>query len=442
MAQEAEPEAPARTGRMAFFLLWISQFVSLLGTDVAKFAVRVWIYEQHKSVTSFALLTFFAEVPALLLAPLAGSIIDRCHRKTVLVAADATAALATASLYFLHTTGDLAPWHIYAANALNAAMNAIQWPAFTATVSMLVPQEDLVRYGGLKQMAPALSMLLSPAIAGILVEHLGLHGAFVCELATCAAAVVIMVFSVLPARSASMEGALTPARVVSDAREAWTFVRTDAGLVSLLALLFAGHFGMGIIQMLTTPLILNYASPSVLGSVLTLSGLGALLGAGCLSMYKRPIERKAVVVLVAFGLQGVFLALCGLIPRPSVILAVAFLYMAMIPTVRTCREAIWQIRTPQQLQGRVFALQHGLSQTALPLAALLCGPLVDSYLEPSLVEPNGLLAQTFLGSVFGSASGAGSAMLFALTGSVNVLIAIAGLRFPPLANLGYERKDR
>ncbi len=45
-------------------------------------------------------------------------------------------------------------------------MNSFQYPAFSASVSLLVHKDDLVKYGALSQFTPALSMLLGPAITG------------------------------------------------------------------------------------------------------------------------------------------------------------------------------------------------------------------------------------------------------------------------------------
>lgn len=62
-------------------------------------------------------------------------------------------------------------------------------------------------------------------------------------------------------------------------------------------------------------------------------------------------------MLLCSAAQGVLLALVGTYPSSALILTVAFLYMALIPAVRVCRQAIFQRETPVGLQGRIFALQ-------------------------------------------------------------------------------------
>ena len=52
----------------AFSILWAGQALSLLGTGMTRFAVLIWAYEQAGTVTSLALLGFFASIPILYLA--------------------------------------------------------------------------------------------------------------------------------------------------------------------------------------------------------------------------------------------------------------------------------------------------------------------------------------------------------------------------------------
>jgi MFS family permease len=145
---------------LSFILLWTVQFISLLGSDVTRFALRVWTYEETGSITRFAVLTVLTVVPALLISPFAGSVIDRFPRKPVLVISDAVSALCTIALYVLFKHGLLQPGYVFIASFLGSIAGGFQWPAFTATMALLVDKEDLVRYGALNQVAPSLAMMV------------------------------------------------------------------------------------------------------------------------------------------------------------------------------------------------------------------------------------------------------------------------------------------
>lgn len=89
--QKSTPKA-STFSKKTFFALWFGQFISLVGTDITKFALRIWTYQRTQSVGQYALITFFSEMPTILLSPLAGTFVDRYPRKWIMVLADSSSA--------------------------------------------------------------------------------------------------------------------------------------------------------------------------------------------------------------------------------------------------------------------------------------------------------------------------------------------------------------
>ena len=94
----------------------LGQLISLIGTDITKFALRIKTYQDTGSVTQYGFLTFFSEMPAMLLSPFAGVIVDRYPRKYIMMTADAATAATTLGLALLYYFDSLHIWHIYLAN--------------------------------------------------------------------------------------------------------------------------------------------------------------------------------------------------------------------------------------------------------------------------------------------------------------------------------------
>ena len=69
---ESEPSSEGR-GFGTFLIVWIGQLVSVLGSTLTGFAMGIWVFIETGSVTTFALIIVAANVPGLLIAPLAGS---------------------------------------------------------------------------------------------------------------------------------------------------------------------------------------------------------------------------------------------------------------------------------------------------------------------------------------------------------------------------------
>lgn len=144
----------------AVICLWLSQFLSLVGSDITKFALRVWVYKETESVSQFALLAFCTEAPGILLSPFVGLAIDRLPRRAVLIGADVLSAACTLVLFVAGPSTGL----VVLCNVLGSLLGAVHWAAFTASATMLVPPAALVRFGGIVQFAPALSMLVCDSL--------------------------------------------------------------------------------------------------------------------------------------------------------------------------------------------------------------------------------------------------------------------------------------
>ena len=106
---------------------------------------------------------------AALETPLAGPLVDRWNRRWVMIISDVGAALSTLFVALLLLAGRLQVWHIYLSAIANSAFNSLQGPAYSASVTLLVPKQQYGRANGMVQLGEALGHLVSPLLAGLLV---------------------------------------------------------------------------------------------------------------------------------------------------------------------------------------------------------------------------------------------------------------------------------
>jgi MFS family permease len=76
-----------------FFLVWFGQLISLFGSQLTSFALGVWVYKNTGSVTQFALISFLAILPGLVISPLAGALVDRWDRRWTMILSDSVTEL-------------------------------------------------------------------------------------------------------------------------------------------------------------------------------------------------------------------------------------------------------------------------------------------------------------------------------------------------------------
>ncbi|MCU1349770.1 MAG: transporter, major facilitator family, partial [Acidobacteria bacterium] len=172
------------TGRRAFFSVWFGQLISVIGSRLSTFALGIWVLQKTGSTTEYAFIFICMAVPALLLAPFAGALVDRWDRRRVMIAADLLSAGTVLVLAILLLLGHLDLWEIYLAAGAQALATAFQVPAYMASIPLLVPKEQLSRANGLVQTAFAAAQIVGPALAGVLVSTISLYGVLFVDFVT------------------------------------------------------------------------------------------------------------------------------------------------------------------------------------------------------------------------------------------------------------------
>lgn len=429
---------------MTFFgVLALGQVISLFGSRLTSFVIGVWVYQQTGSATAFALIAFCAVVPEILLAPMAGSLVDRWDRRKALLLGDAGAGVASAVLVALAWTGTLEPIYVYVLTAFSSTCQSVQYPALTASTTLLVPKRHLARANSLMELGFALVALAAPALAGALLGTLGLAGVILIDLGTFAVALATLSLVKIPRprpdeEAGPREGAGSLRALVAEAWDGWSYVRRREGLLALLVFFAFLNFTMGIVQISLTPLVLSFASAAVLGTIMSAAGGGFAAGSVATAVWGGP-RRKVASILALFAVQGAVLFLGGLQPSAALIAGAAFFYSFFTPIIYASTQAIWQSKVAPSIQGRVFAIRRMVAWSFMPFAYLVAGPLVDRVFGPALDE-GGFLAGS-VGRVIGVGPGRGVGLMFMVLGVVALALVVAGALFRPLRRLETELAD-
>jgi MFS transporter, DHA3 family, macrolide efflux protein len=424
------------TSMRTFFTVWAGQLVSVTGSTMSAFAVQFWVYSETGSVTNLAMISLAFSLPAVVISPVAGALVDRWDRRTVMVVADTVAAAATLTMAFLYAGDRLELWQVFAIVAVIGLSNAFQNPAWLASIPLLVPKAHLGRANGLVQLNDGLSLVLAPAAAGAVLVTAGLEAVLFIDVATFAVALLALAIVRFP-RPEGHETANTGS-LRAEAAVGWRFVRERPGLFGMLWIFAGVNFSLAFANVLIIPLVVAFSSEGAAGGVLSAAGVGLIAGSVAVSAWGGP-KRRVRGTMLAIGIAGVGVALAGV--RPSLVLvgACTVVLMAVVPVANTASQVLWQLKVPPVMQGRVFSVRRMIAQGISPIAILSSGPLADRVFEPLLAE-GGALAGS-VGSVIGVGPGRGVAFMFILTGTLTVLLAVIGALAPRIRNLETELPD-
>jgi DHA3 family macrolide efflux protein-like MFS transporter len=409
-------------GLRAFLIIWIGQLVSLVGSQLTAFALGVWVYDQTRSVSLLAVtqIAFFA--PQIILSPLAGVLADRWDRRTVMILSDFGAGTAVLAAALLSLTNHLQPWMVVPINMWMAAFGVLMWPAYTASITLLIPKEQYGRANGFVQLGEALTQVAGPALAGALYVSIHLGNMALIDFGTYLFSVVLlMLFVRVPRAPRTEDGRQAEGSMWQEMRFGWDYITVRKGLLSLLLFFLAMNFISGIMNPLFTPLILDNWKPNVLGYLSTIMGVGMLVGTLVMSAWGGG-QRKVYTLLGSGAIGGLFLAAVGLRLSIPLLAVCGFGFMFTLPLMNASSQAIWQAKVAPDVQGRVFAVRRTIAWSSQIIAPLLAAPLADYVFKPGMAE-GGALA-SLLGPIVGVGSNHGIGVLISFLGLLTVIVCV------------------
>ncbi len=431
---------PLNRKRMSIFLIvWIGQLVSLLGSNITNFALDIWVYQQTGSVTQLSFLLLFTTLPFIIISPFAGILVDCWNRRWIMILCDSGSALSTLTLAILLFAGKIQIWHIYLVSAVISGFSAFQIPAFSATTTLLVPKKHLGRASGMDQLAQAFGQLLSPILGGLLLGLIGLSGIFVLDLSSFIFAFITLVLVRFPRHKLTKKPNSNKTSLLKQLLYGFHYLEARSGLLALLMFFAISNFLGSFVGILIYPLALSFASQTQLGMIMSIGGMGMLIGSIFMSIWGNGRQNYMNIILWFMLLGGFSLMLAGLYPAIYPFTLAIFLVFLALPFINCSTQVIFQKKVAPDSQGRVFAFKNSILTSSLPIAYLVAGPLADRIFEP-LMQTNGLLAST-IGQIIGTGTGRGIGLMFIILGGLIILITILGYLYTPLRLVEHRIPD-
>jgi MFS transporter, DHA3 family, macrolide efflux protein len=428
-----------------FLFVWFGQLISTFGSGLTGFALSVYIYQETGSATQLGVAMLATVLPSLLVSPLAGALVDRWDRRWVMIASDSGAALTTLGIWALLAGGHLHVWHIYVANALSSILGSFQQPAYLASITLLVPKKHLGRASGLGQLGEAVSRIAAPALAGLLVVTIQVQGVILIDVLTFLFATLTLLLVRIPQPEVTAEGQAGRGSLLRESAFGWHYIRTRPGLLGMMILLAWVNLAFGFQNVLFTPLLLSFTTPAVMGGLMSVGGVGLLLGSLLMSAWGGTTPKIHGLMGSLFFL-GLFAGLVGLRADPLLIGIANVGLFILVPIVNGSGQAIWQAKVAPDVQGRVFATRRLIALIALPISYLAAGPLADQVFEPLLAEvgpeyPSGGAWAGALGPILGTGPGRGIGLIFVIVGGLVALFAVLGYLHPRIRKVEQELPD-
>lgn len=392
--------APAGTrpasplGVRDFRLLWLGESVSALGDQFALIALPWLALVLTGSALALGGVLALTGVPRALLMLVGGVWVDRLSPRRIMLASNAVRLVAIGALGLITLAGATQLWMLYAFALVFGVADAFFYPAQTSVVPDLVEPEQLQQANGIVQGTAQATVLVGPAIAGVVIATFGAGAGQVGATGVAWALLVdALSFLVSIVTLWLIRGRHRPAAeatpLVAAIREALRFVWGSPTLrvivlVSLLAnLLIVGPIEVGL------PVLAYVRLPegaAAFGLIMSAFGGGSLVGYAAAAIL--PAPRPSIlgpIVMLVLGVSGLGIAGMGFVDSTIVAVGLSAVSGASLGYGNLLGMTWIQARVPRQLMGRVMSLLMLGSMGLVPLSELVAGVFVQVSLTGLLV---------------------------------------------------------
>ncbi len=318
-----ETTAPAGFGAVlrsrAFLAMWVAQAISQVGQNIINIALLVAVNSISRSSTAVSGIIIAFALPGVIFSSVAGVLVDRADKRTVMIAVNLLRAVATVG--FVLASGlpvGFALIGIYVLGFTFAAVTQFFNPAEGAAIPFVVRKGELAQANALFQLTITVSQLIGFATLGpLLIALIGLNALYV------VIAISFVICAGMVALLPSMRPMVRPRDpddnwleiLWLETREAWVYILRDRLLrkaMGFLTFASAAFLALGVLAQRFADETLQLGASGV-GTILAPAGVGMVIGVVIVGRLARPENRETMIHGGTLS-QGVTLLIFGLAP--------------------------------------------------------------------------------------------------------------------------------
>ena len=378
---------PGWARRAGLFLS--AQTISMFGSFLVQYAIMWHLTLTTKSGFILALAAVFGFLPQAIVSIFAGVWADRVNRKTMIIAADASIALATLGLAFFMLSGVRDLWLIFLVMAVRSIGAGVQMPAVSAVIPQIVPSDKLMRINGINSSIQSAMGLLAPIAAAAVYANMSIVPIFFIDVVT--AIIGIGIFSFIKVPSLERVQSETKPSYFADLKDGMTYIFTH-DLVRWVMGVFAIVFLLAVAPSNLSPLLIarNFGSEVwKLTLAEILFSIGMALGGIALATFASKVNKISLIIATSISFGFLSMAM-GLAPNLVVFYVLFFVIGLLVPSFFTSAMTTLQETVEPDRQGRVFGFVGIVISVAMPVGMSVLGPLADLVPVENLLVSSGL----------------------------------------------------
>jgi DHA3 family macrolide efflux protein-like MFS transporter len=362
-------------GRTILFLS--GQCITLFGSTLVQMAIIWYVTLGTSSGAWVAAFTVCSYLPQFLISFMGGVWADRYSRKALIIGADALIALVTLIMLLAMPHIEEEPvllGGLLVMSVIRSLGTGVQTPAMNATLPMLVPETQLMRFNGINATMQSLAQFAAPAAAGVILSFSSLRFALMIDIVTAALGIGLLFCVSIPRQGVSDANA----SILADMKQGVAYAFSEKILGRLLII-----YGLFIFLAVPAGFLAQLLVSRVYGDdywylmAMELVGFAGMMGGGLLMSIWGGFKSRVKTLVLGLSGFGALAVGMGLSRNFILYLALMAIYGVALTTVQTATTTLIQEKAEPSMQGRVFGLLGSMYSGFLPVGMAVFGPLAD-----------------------------------------------------------------
>lgn len=393
-------------GNRNFRNLWLGQVVSELGNWFNFIAglglVRV---VSGAAPEAAAIILVARTAPFAVFMPLAGALVDRASRRTVMLATDFARAVVALGFLFVKEPQDL--WIAYSCSIVLSLLTAFFEAAKNAAMPNVTGDDGLLAGNALMFSSRFLLMSVGAALGGAATAYFGYEIAFVIN----AVSFVVSAFSIslIPGEAMhsqkpkpEIDSESRAASVFGDIKVGWSFIKNHPLVLTIIGVNIIWAIGGGAINLIADRLggVVfagrdGWSADAAVAAIYAAAGFGLFLGMMLARRVGDWVEQKRLVVgfigwMLVF--QGVLYAVAGFMPNLWLVMLLMLISRVLLGVEYAVQETILMRQIPDDLRGRVMTTDRAAEISVFSLSNLAGGWSLYQISPQTLTAISGVLS--------------------------------------------------
>ncbi|MBQ7343959.1 MAG: MFS transporter [Clostridia bacterium] len=362
-----------------FVLLLQGSAVSTIGDLMYSVAIGYWVYEKTGSTSLMGIMSAVSMFVTMLLSPFAGSIVDRCNRKWVLVGMDLLQCAVMLTVGILAYLDKLNVVGILIAAFLAALGTVFYSPAASTLMIDIIPRDDMVRGQSIFSGSSSLINMVGTAFSGVMVAFFEVPLIVVINGLSNLYSAITELFVHVP-RTVSQGEAVTVKGVLRDYKTAVRVIFDDPSLKLFVPfVLILNLLGAGPMQLILPFCMEKGFTVDMYGYLMSIWTAASLVAVIILGIVKLTPKIRFLVLSLGFTASVVFLTI-GYLSVGFIIMCVFVFFGAFTNSAgNTVFNASMMLALPEENRGAILGFIQSACVGGAALSSVVYGVLGDVF---------------------------------------------------------------